>query len=420
MNWPIGKLDNRLIGQFKEVISMKMINIKIKDNKIKNIFSNQKGMALLTTLIFVFILVTFAVALLTMTSNDTKLSTLQKESTRAFYLAETGIDKALWYLNTPVDQGGKGKYSWRPTSGSPFQEPEGTPIEYYEVYIKNTGSALGFDEDTDRIEITSIGTVKEGKYSAGKRTVIVTAKIGISPSNNVSYDHAILTDGNLTLNGGISIIGSIHSNGDITNNGILTLVPINGATASGTSNIEHSASGVAEQEFPIIDWEHFENIARSAMTDNTIEGYYYGDNTSVVFNTDELLKGIHFIDGDVTIQSNLIFDNATIFATGTIDVIGSGDITLMNSIENNPLALIAKGNITIGGSVHGEGIIQSDTKITVNGNVNIEEGALYAVDGVLNGGGGSINIVYGTGLAGTPIPGTGVEVYLKTSWREAY
>jgi len=56
---------------------MKMINISNKDNKFKNIFSNQSGMALLTTLIFVFVLVSLAVALLTMTSNDTKLSFVQ-------------------------------------------------------------------------------------------------------------------------------------------------------------------------------------------------------------------------------------------------------------------------------------------------------------------------------------------------------
>jgi len=402
---------------------MKKRNKNITKNKINNIFSNQKGMALLTTLIFVFILVTFAVALLTMTSNDTKLSTLQKESTRAFYLAETGIDKALWYLNTPVEYGGENEFDWRPTD---YPDP-GANTEYYQFTIIDIGvedpDATPPTKATDIIEITSIGTVKEGKYSAGKRTVVVTAEIGISPSSNVSYDHAILTDGDLTLNGGISIVGSVHSNGDITNNGTLTLVPIDGASASGTSNIDNSESGVDKQEFPIIDWDHFYDIAFSSTDDpNTpfIEGHYYGDNTSVVFNTDELLKGIHFIDGDVTIQSNLIFDNATIFATGTIDVIGSGDVNLINNIEDNPLALIAKGDITIGGSVHGEGIIQSGSTITINGNVNIEEGALYAVDGVLNGGGGSINVVYGSGLAGTIVPGTGVEVYLKTSWREAY
>jgi len=69
-----------------------------KNNKIKNLLTNQKGMALLTTLIFVFILVTFAVALLTMTSNDTKLSTLQRDSTKAFYLAESGIEQALYNI----------------------------------------------------------------------------------------------------------------------------------------------------------------------------------------------------------------------------------------------------------------------------------------------------------------------------------
>jgi len=103
-----------------EVIQMKKKNLI--NNKIKDLFLNQKGIALLTTLIFTFVLVSFAVALLTMTSNDTKMSTLQRDSTKAFYLAESGIEKALWYLNTPEDSGGKekDKFIWRPTSDTPF------------------------------------------------------------------------------------------------------------------------------------------------------------------------------------------------------------------------------------------------------------------------------------------------------------
>lgn len=400
----------------------------IRNKKIKNIFSNQKGMALLTTLIFVFILVTFAVALLTMTSNDTKLSTLQRESTRAFYLAEMGIDKTLWYLNTPEDMGGKNMYSWRPGYSVLYPDSDIVNIttnESYEITIENVGNDLGFDDDTDRIEITSVGTVKEGQFSTGKRTVVVIAKIGISPSSNLSYDHAIFTDGDLTLNGGIFVSGTIHSNGDITKSGeAFEIVPIDGASASGSSNIDYSTSNAADQDFPQIDFEHFKKLVIDSDNPDDAhdwgeKGKYYGKDTSVIFNTDELLKGTHFIDGDVTIQAYLILDNATIFATGTIDVIGSGDVNMINSPEN-PLALIAKGDITIGGSVHGEGIIQSEGTVTVNGGVNIEEGAIYAIDGVLNGGGGSINIVYGSGLAGTIVPGTGVPVWLKASWREAY
>ncbi|MBU4349139.1 pilus assembly PilX N-terminal domain-containing protein, partial [bacterium] len=87
---------------------------KIKDKEIKFIFSNQKGMALLTTLIFVFILVTFAVALLTMTSNDIKMSTLQRDSTKAFYIAEAGIQDAIGRLvnGTVSDTGNETVTDW--------------------------------------------------------------------------------------------------------------------------------------------------------------------------------------------------------------------------------------------------------------------------------------------------------------------
>ena len=391
----------------------------IINNKIKDLFLNQKGMALLTTLIFVFILVTFAVALLTMTSNDTKLSTLQRDSTKAFYLADAGIEKALWYLNTPEDLEGKNIFLWRPTAGE-FEEEVGSSLEYYEISIRNIGDPYLDEENTDKIQITSIGRVEnENEKVVGKRTVIVTAKVGISPSSNVSYDHAMFTDGNMTLNGGITISGSIHSNSDITANGDAVDLKNGIATAFGATNI--GIGGQPIQDFPKIDWEYFESLAKLADEDFTdsIEGHYYGDNTSVIFNTNSSLNGIHFIDGDVKIQAVLTLSNATIFATGTIDVIGSGDVNLINS-PSTPLALIAKGNITIGGSVHGEGIIQTEAAFTSNGNVNIEEGAICAVDGVLNGGGGNINLVYSAGYAGMIVPGTGVEVYIKTSWKEAY
>jgi len=323
-----------------------------------------------------------------------------------------------------VEYGGEDKFIWRPTD---YPNP-GTNTEYYQFTIKDIGidapTATPPTKATDKIEITSVGTVKEGKYSAGKRTVVVTAIIGISPTSDVSYDHAIFTDNNMTLNGGISIDGSIHSNGAITNNGTFSLVNGSVTAVGDITNMEaFGGTSVGEdgrQNFPKIDWPHFESLAISADVDlnDAILGHYYGDDTTVVFNTDTDLYGIHFIDGDVKIQASLILNNATILATGTIDVIGSGDVYLKNDIS--PLALIAKGDITIGGSVHGEGIIQSGGKITINGVVNIEPGALYAIDGVLNGGGGTINVVYGTGWAGTPITGTGVEVYIKTSWREAY
>jgi hypothetical protein len=83
-----------------------------KNNRIfpllKNNLISQKGMALLATLIFVFILTSFGIALLTMTRNDIKLSTLQEESTKAFYLADAGVERAVNWLElqgTPPSAG---------------------------------------------------------------------------------------------------------------------------------------------------------------------------------------------------------------------------------------------------------------------------------------------------------------------------
>ncbi|MCK4240619.1 MAG: pilus assembly PilX N-terminal domain-containing protein, partial [Candidatus Atribacteria bacterium] len=186
-----------------------------KNNIINKLFLNQKGMALLTTLIFVFILVTFAVALLTMTSNDSKMSTLQRASNKAFYLADAGIEEAFWKLNTPIEDGGEVMLGWRPTD---YPDP-GTNTEYYQVTIRNIGDISLGEELTDKIKITSTGVVKSGEYSSGKRTIEVTAMIDFLITSK--YIFAILADKVILFLGtpGPEINGDVHSNADISVSG---------------------------------------------------------------------------------------------------------------------------------------------------------------------------------------------------------
>jgi len=146
---------------------MNKINIKNKENKIKSIFTNQKGMALLATLIFTFVLVSMGAALLAMTNNDTKLSTLQRESNRAFYLAETGIEQTFYNLNVDDDYPMVGESAWRPDNSEDNKYHVGTTEERFEVTITNIGDpdADPPEEITDRIQIVSTGFVKKGKFS---------------------------------------------------------------------------------------------------------------------------------------------------------------------------------------------------------------------------------------------------------------
>src|SRR5665648_855610 len=68
--------------------------------KLKKKLNDSKGMALIATLIFTFVISTLGIALLTMTNNDRKLTTLEKESSEAFYFADSGISRAINWLET--------------------------------------------------------------------------------------------------------------------------------------------------------------------------------------------------------------------------------------------------------------------------------------------------------------------------------
>jgi len=383
---------------------MKKRGNKTKKNKIKCLLSNQKGMALLTTLIFVFVLVSLAVALLTMTSNDTKLSTLQRESTRAFYLAETGIEKAIWYLNSS-EENSLGLYFVGSLHG-------GSTTEFYDVSVSDI-------DDTGQYEVkTLISTgkvVEGGEYNKGTRKIEVKLKKGIAPSGGLNYTHAIFTNDDMQINGGVSVEGNIHSNGDLNVSSTDIFNLENGvATAVGTN--DYGDGDQPEQDYPAIAWDYFQDLA-----EREVDGGDYYDGDYTFEGADTILTGIHFIDGDVIIKNDIFLINATIMATGTLVVLGSGDVTMGNDIEDHPLALVAKGDITIGGSVHGEGIIQTEGSFTNNGNVNIQEGAIYAELGVFNGGGGvAFNICYSTKLLGLQVDGTGIPVWKKISWREIY
>ena len=384
-----------------------------RNNKIKNLLSNQKGMALITTLIFVFVLVSFGVALLTMTSNDSKLSTLQKESTRAFYLAETGIEKALWYINFSPDN--TDGLDWRTTEDEPYDD--GTAEEYFQVWV--TTDEEDDDDEATTIKFVSTGTVnKGGEYNKGSRSIEVKLIKGIAQSDSLSYNFAILTDKDMTINGNIYVNGDIHSNEDITVSSSLAFDLINGkATASGDIyNFPEGFSSQPTQPIPVVDFDAYRTIAKGDG------GVYYSH--SKIFNTNETITGIHFIEGDVWIKSpcsELIIQDGGIFATGEIKIDGNVEVFIDHSDDyDNPLALIAQGDITIGGTVHGEGVIQTDSTFTLNGTINIETGCVVARDGIFNGGGGDMNIVYDSGLQDDIVVGTGIEVWKKSSWREVY
>jgi len=382
-----------------------------KNNKLKKLLTNQKGMALLATLIFTFVLVSLGAALLTMTNNDSKLSTLQRESTRAFYLAETGIEKALWYINFSPDN--LAGLDWRTTD---YDGGVGSSSEYFNVEV------IG-PIPSETITFRSTGVVdKGGKFNKGTRKVEVKLIKGIAQNNSLSYNYAIFTEDNMNIVGSIYVNGDIHSNGDITiAGGAFDLVNGSGSASGTFSGHIDGTSNAPTQEVPVIDFDYYKNIATGVSDPDGIGGNYYGDGNDLIIDSDRTLNGIHFIDGDVWIKpplKDLIIQDGAIFATGEIHSGGNCNIEIVHSDGyDNPLAIIAQKDIDLKGNLHGEGVIQSNGKIVLGGNVNIEKGCIVAVEGVI---GGDIEIVYDNGLQDDIVSGTGIEIWKKASWQEVY
>ena len=408
---------------------MTTIKKKIRKSNKKRILFNQKGMALITTLIFISILVTFVVALLAMTSNDSRLSTLQRESTRAFYFADAGIEEAFWKLNTAVEDGGEEMLTWRPTD---YPDP-GTATEYYQVTIENTGvddpTADPPTKETDEIKITSTGVVEGGKFSSGRRTIEVTAEIDFLITSK--YLYAILADKIILFQGtpGPEINGDVHSNDHILVSGQFDENYDGTGTSSGdTNDLDGTLTGVPTKTIPTVNYdEPPDDLETKANLNGEVHD---GD---VILEHGDVVNwtGIHYIKGSLEAKqgSEIYVNNGAIIATGSVDIkegskmVHTRDVGYLNPDDySTALAIVAQGDIRIfaKGSVI-NGVVQSILPDgTCEGYVELKNGCLVK---------GSViadtvyvrnkcSVIYDEELS--QITSKGDEFYKKTSWREVY
>jgi len=401
-------------------------NRKRKKDKIKKIRSNQKGMALLTTIIFVFVLVSLGVALLTMTNNDTKMSTLQRESNKAFYLADAGIEDTFWKLNTSTENGGMGT-GWRESSYYP--DDTGTASEYYQVKIEK----IGVDADgEDIIKITSQGTVFGEEFSSGQRRIEVTAEIDY-PLESM-YDYAILSEKIILFQGtpGPDVVGDVHSNDDILVSGHFADTYTGLATCSGDTNDINSANtGAPKIDVPVVDYEE---LKTRALADEAASGevHYHTGNISLGNGEVRNWTGIHFIEGSLEAKngSEIHVTNGAIIATGDVDIKNGALFDIYNDDTyidiNDPitaLALAAQGDIKIyAKSTIQKGVVQSVLADgTPEGYIELKNGCEVT---------GSIisDTVYLRNKSTVNYPASGINemtkkgdpFFKKTSWREIY
>ena len=320
---------------------------------------NNKGVALILTFIFMVSLVIVVAAYLFLVTYDTRNVSAQINNEKALFLADAGLNKAVWYLtNTAPDSSTDG--SWRTTgypadpgadSADPQQESLGDGT--YTMWVETSGSD---------ILVTARGTV-----NSIERIIQETVTLAVTIPEAFNYAQYAGENIDYKSSSG-TITGSLNTVGNVNNEGGMT---ITGSVTEGSAVI-----------VPTVDMDSYATIAGTTVSGNK------------TFNPGTY-SGIWYVDGKVTIQDNVTF-NGTIVATGNI-ILSKTDNFTLNPTSNYP-ALISGGNIT------------SSQKMKT-ANIN---GLIFAVGDIV------INMATNNTVSGSVISGGKTDVKNGSGWLVTY
>ena len=319
---------------------------------------NNKGFTLTTSIILLVFASTAVLSVTTFIIQRFLQIETRRAGTKAIYLAQAGLHKAMWYLLDTAPDGTKNG-SWRTTAypAPPGPNPTDPKQESlaggtYTLWVENSGS---------NILITA-----RGETGNIRRTIQQTAVL--TPAGHPGYKYGQYTDGNVIYTGSTGVI-----NGDLKMSG--NFVGGGGMTINGT--VTEKASGIT---IPTVDFAAYQGIANSVINNNhTFSAGTY--------------SGIWYINGNVTIQSNVTI-NGSIIATGSINMMNRSNITLNPDMSQFDYpALVTQSNLngdglinsSITGSVYALGNMKFNNNLNVTyniammgtGNVEIKNGSGY-------------------------------------------
>ncbi len=367
--------------------------------------ANESGFAFGVTLLLLVVLALLIAAGVQWASQDIKRAGKYKKTRESFYIAETGIQRAVNFFNYD----GAGNSPGAAANGFD-DELDGTtwPAAFantafgtgnYTVTIDDNDDNDGdVDDDVDHtVVLTSSGTRN------GESTTI-EAIINRPTYNPAS---AITTKGNLTGGGSFTVqgaCGSIHTNSGFNQSGVSGTVA-QGTTASGScSGATCTASGAAEHPIPIVDPADYKVYAKYVLqSDGTIldqsTGNVYtnsgpnwtfstsGDGNALFgdisqpagtwkMNGTDLAEGIFYVEGDINVLGTPDPYEVTIFSEGFIDFGGSGNIVNYQggpSPDIDQLFLIAGTDLEFSGNPSNqiEGMLYAGEQMSISGTVDI-------------------------------------------------
>ena len=119
---------------------------------------NQNGISLILALIFMVVLAIITGSYIFLVNQSMRLTVAQQDSAKAFYVAEAGLNKAVWYL-THTAPDGTGNGSWR-THGYP-QIPGPDPHDAHEENFGDGSFIIWVEDSAGKVMISARGSVND-------------------------------------------------------------------------------------------------------------------------------------------------------------------------------------------------------------------------------------------------------------------
>lgn len=326
-----------------------------------------RGQILIITIVFFAIIAIISASLFTSVGNFIKSGSRSVLWEQATALADSGVERALWQLNT--------------TAGAFYGDTS-------EVSLGQTGTS--FVTITDKSPgvktIVSTGYVGTSQNPRATRTVKVDAFADIT---QISFNYALQTGtGGLSMANSTTINGNVFSNGNISGSGSSI---INGdAWAVGTisspdplvTGTKHPSSSVVD--LPAIDYQKWKDAATVGEPEST--------NCSISTSTD---IGPKKYDCNLTISNNATVTlNGPIYVTGNFSMSQGGTTLKLNEdFGSTATVVITDGTIdlTQGGtfvptSANPKGYILLVTTSTVDPAISLTQSGSTAIFYALDGG----------------------------------
>lgn len=337
-------------------------------------YHNERGAALVISLMFIAILGMLGTTAVVLTTTDIQIGSNYRQHNDAFYTANAGVQFVIGTIENDL------KDETTIANGTANVLP--TVIGNSEPFTANPSGFFITISDITMISkfphVYSFTSSSNNTNNGAK--VEILARFKKDPFDP-AFDVGIVADESISISGGPEIVGSLHANGSAVQTGNGT---IDGNVSTvGTMNIGAAVTGTETEnadsiDVPLIQQEDFDRWLIESQDPPNIysaSDYEYSD------DGDQEHK-IVFVDGDITVEGSDL-QNVTIIATGNITINGSSTVNVGDSIGTS---MIAGGDIIFNGSSHTCGAFWCNGNFEHNGSGSLE-GAIVAGGNVERNGG---------------------------------